>query len=96
MHEKDLKINLREQTKRNDLPDDVVRILSDAYEKICSLENQKGIAEEIVSSEPFAWLMVGSNHIQSNIDALKPAYRAWKMNGGKSFFHKEYGRRECE
>jgi len=92
MHEKDIKMSLREQTKRSDLPEDVVRILSEAYARICSLESQKGIADEIVASEPFAWLMVGSNHVQSNIEALKPAYRAWKMNGGKSVFHKEYGR----
>lgn len=50
------------------------------------------IALEIVESEPFTWLMVGSNHVESNLQALKPAYQAWKEAGGKSIFHKDYGK----
>lgn len=40
------------------------------------------IADMIVQSEQFMWLMAGSNHVQSNLDDLKPAYKLWKESGG--------------
>lgn len=40
------------------------------------------IADAIVSSEQFMWLMVGSNHPESQRDDLRPAYEMWKQNGG--------------
>ena len=43
------------------------------------------IADCIVSSEPFSWLMVGSNHVQSNIAMLREAYAKWQEAGGQTF-----------
>lgn len=40
------------------------------------------IADAIVSSEQFMWLMTGSNHPESQRDGLRPAYEMWKQNGG--------------
>jgi hypothetical protein len=40
------------------------------------------IAEMIVASEPFMWLMAGSNFTESNLKALRPAYDKWKESGG--------------
>jgi hypothetical protein len=46
------------------------------------------IAMEVLESEQFAWLMAGSNHVNSNINAIRPAYQAWKEAGGIGFFSK--------
>jgi hypothetical protein len=40
------------------------------------------VADAIVSSEQFMWLMVGSNHPESQREGLRPAYEFWKQNGG--------------
>jgi hypothetical protein len=50
------------------------------------------IALEMIESEQFTWLMVGSNHVEANLKALRPAYEAWKEAGGKSILHKDYAK----
>jgi hypothetical protein len=40
------------------------------------------IANEILGSESFMWLMAGSNHVESHLEAIRPAYAAWKAAGG--------------
>ena len=52
------------------------------------------IAMAIVESENFLWLMAGSNHVEAQLAGLRPAYEAWKAAGGKSVFHKDYGKEE--
>ena len=54
------------------------------------------IAMEIVESEEFLWLMAGANHVDIHLQALKPAYKAWQEAGGKSVFHKDYGKKEID
>lgn len=46
-------------------------------------KRQLFIAETIVSSEAFMWLMAGANHAESHLSALRPAYREWvSLSGG--------------
>jgi hypothetical protein len=54
-----------------------------------SEDEQHKIAQYIVESEPFTWLMVGSNHAETNIAALREAYQKWKEAGGISEMKKE-------
>jgi hypothetical protein len=42
------------------------------------------IADQIVSSEQFSWMMAGSKNNEANIEALKPLFNEWKWSGGKS------------
>lgn len=48
------------------------------------------IAMHIVESEPFTWLMVGSNHPGTHIEQLKRAWVAWRLAGGKSEMQSEW------
>lgn len=43
------------------------------------------IAISILESEPFAWLMVGSNHTEMQLAALRPAWEAYVQMGGGYF-----------
>lgn len=54
-----------------------------------SINEQHKIAQYIVESEPFTWLMVGSNHAETNIAALREAYQKWKEAGGINELKKE-------
>jgi hypothetical protein len=40
------------------------------------------IAEKICGSEPFMWLMNGSNHVDSQISELRPLYLKYLAEGG--------------
>lgn len=42
------------------------------------------VAEMIVASEQFAWLIVGANHARQHILDIRPAYEKWKEKGGIS------------
>jgi len=53
-----------------------------------ALIRRNSIADEILSSEQFMWLMVGSEQPKQHIDDLRTAWRAWQEAGGKT-----YGRR---
>ena len=54
-----------------------------------SVSDQHKIAQEIVESEQFMWLMAGSNHVESQLQEIRPAYMAWKDAGGKNILKKE-------
>ena len=43
------------------------------------------IANGIMASESFMWLMVGANHPESHCANLRNAFKAWRDNGGKSW-----------
>lgn len=43
------------------------------------------VAVDIVSSEPFMWLMVGSNHVELHLSALRPAFDLYRSAGGRSW-----------
>lgn len=45
---KDIALHLREQTKRTDLPDDVIRTLADAYYEITRLEEENEELESLL------------------------------------------------
>lgn len=88
----DIAIEIRQQTKRTDLPPDVIRTLSLAFYAIGRLEHERdesktrlAIADEILGSESFLWLVVGSNHEDAHRDAIRPAFEAWKAAGGKPY-----------
>lgn len=49
------------------------------------LESREGIAVAIVSSEPFMWLMAGSNHTEMQIAALRSLYAEYQKAGGKTW-----------
>lgn len=40
------------------------------------------IARVICDSEPFMWLMVGANHPESHLEALRKAYAKYVAEGG--------------
>ena len=43
------------------------------------------IANGIMASESFMWLMVGANHPESHCANLRNAFKAWRDAGGKSW-----------
>ncbi len=43
------------------------------------------IANGIMASESFMWLMVCANHPESHCANLRDAFKAWRDNGGKSW-----------
>ena len=46
-------------------------------------EKRAAIAQAICNSEPFMWLMVGSNHQEAQLQALRDAWRAYvEADGG--------------
>lgn len=53
------------------------------------VEEDKFTPEEwavaIVSSESFMWLMVGSNHVESNLAQLREGYAEYRSAGGKTW-----------
>ena len=53
------------------------------------VNEQYKIAQHIVESEQFMWLMAGSNHVESQLQEIRPAYMAWKDAGGKNILKKE-------
>jgi hypothetical protein len=65
-------------------------ILHDRTLQLQRVRERDAIAEEILSSEEFTWLMVGANHPQIHLNALKPAYAAWRERGGRSVFSPEW------
>lgn len=50
-----------------------------------SNEDKAKIALDILESEPFAWLMVGSNHTDMQLAALRPAWEKYVELGGGYF-----------
>lgn len=54
-----------------------------------ALDKRNGIADEILGSEQFMWLMVGSNYVDQHLRDIRPAWTAWIDAGGKS-----YGKRQ--
>lgn len=54
-----------------------------------SINEQHKIAQYIVGSEQFMWLMAGSNHVQTQIQEIRPAYEKWKEAGGVNELKKE-------
>jgi hypothetical protein len=48
-------------------------------------EEQAQIALAICQSEPFAWLMAGSNHVDMQLAALRPAWEQYVEAGGGYF-----------
>lgn len=88
----DLKKDLENQKSLNSLQKQshiiIQKELSDEIEMMKSGSNwyeKYEIADEIISSEQFMWLMAGSNHVDSNLEALRPAFNAWRKAGGKSW-----------
>lgn len=49
------------------------------------LDKRNEIADEILGSEQFMWLMVGANHQDQHLRDLRPAWMAWIDAGGKSY-----------
>jgi len=47
-----------------------------------SEEELNQAARDIMDSEPFMWLMAGSNHTRAQLNAIKPAYRKYRELGG--------------
>lgn len=88
----DLKKDLENQKSLNSLQKQshiiIQKELSDEIEMMKNGSNwyeKYEIADEIISSEQFMWLMTGSNHVDSNLEALRPAFNAWRKAGGKSW-----------
>jgi hypothetical protein len=46
------------------------------------LSTKEEIAQAICDSEPFMWLMAGSNHTEMQLDALRGAYEKYRDAGG--------------
>jgi len=54
-----------------------------------SINEQHKIAQYIVGSEQFMWLMAGSNHSEIQLKEIRPAYMEWKKAGGVNELKKE-------
>lgn len=47
------------------------------------------IAIEMIRSEAFTWLMVGANHPEAHLSALREAWDKWIDSGGLVWWKKE-------
>jgi hypothetical protein len=65
-------------------------ILHDRTLQLQRVQERDAVAEEILSSEEFTWLMVGANHPQIHLNALKPAWTAWRERGGRSVLSRDW------
>lgn len=50
-----------------------------------SSSTREQIADAILGSESFLWLMSGPNHVEAHLEVLRPAWEAWLEAGGKSW-----------
>jgi hypothetical protein len=86
-------------TSRNYEPTQEPEMMNNAKELVEKMEafddplsmaaRRNRIANEIMSSESFMWLMVGANHPESHCANLRNAWAAWKEAGGKSWGKRE-------
>ena len=53
--------------------------------RIREFEKRNEIADEILGSEQFMWLMVGANYVDQHLRDIRPAWTAWIDAGGKSY-----------
>lgn len=67
--------------------DDVCNLKEELTRLKDSLEIQRKneIADTILSSESFLWLMAGSNHIDGHLATIRPLYEDWIKSGGKTW-----------
>lgn len=67
--------------------DDVCRLKDEIINLKSSLDIQRKneIADEILSSESFLWLMAGTNQADSHISSIRPLYEEWIKSGGKTW-----------
>lgn len=50
-----------------------------------STDERDRLANAILGSESFMWLMAGANHPEAHLSALRPAFDKWNAAGGKSW-----------
>jgi hypothetical protein len=58
---------------------------SNHSESTSSNDERDRLANAILGSESFMWLMAGANHPEAHLSALRPAYDKWTAAGGKSY-----------
>lgn len=49
------------------------------------VDERNSLADAILGSESFMWLMAGANHPDAHLSALRPAFDKWLAAGGKSY-----------
>jgi len=40
------------------------------------------LANKVLGSEAFLWLMCGGAHVESHVDVLRPVWNEWRLAGG--------------
>ena len=58
---------------------------SNHSESTSSNDERDRLANAVLGSESFMWLMAGANHPEAHLSALRPAYDKWTAAGGKSY-----------
>lgn len=58
---------------------------SNHSESTSSNDERNRLANAVLGSESFMWLMAGANHPDAHLSALRPAYDKWMAAGGKSY-----------
>lgn len=58
---------------------------SNNSETTSSTDELNRLANAVLGSESFMWLMAGANHPEAHLSALRPAYDKWISAGGKSY-----------
>ena len=58
---------------------------SNHSESTSSNDERDRLANAILGSEAFMWLMAGANHPPAHLASLRPAYYKWLSAGGKSY-----------
>jgi len=41
------------------------------------------LANRVLGSEAFLWLMCGGVHVESHVDVLRPLWNEWRLAGGR-------------
>lgn len=58
---------------------------SNHSESTSSNDERNRLANAVLGSESFMWLMAGANHPEAHLSALRPAYDKWQAAGGKPY-----------
>lgn len=77
-----------QQTEYENLLEGDPKVIWDKWQEAEEKLRLAQYALAVVQSEPFLWLMSGSNHPYLQIEALRPAWEAYKAAGGKSWPYK--------
>lgn len=75
--------------RNNENPEEYANLRNWDFHNTTDSDAYVGAAQAIVESEEFMWLMMGSEHTDAHLRALRPAYTLWQKLGGRCVVGKQ-------